>query len=493
MKEFINKHTRLYWTIVVTVAVFAFTIVTCIGCAKLEKANAAEEMTYCDAYVKACEFVGVGENDYSTLPYRLVHNAGSAYCTVLFNNESIAWGEDFSYAEYPYGVNVDRFIRVYADGSVTDMTGTRNIITGFSDILWANHDVLFRGNVVHANDGDFKPSMNYTYLINAPYAVIDDFTDYNEHLSTNFTKLENDEFTVEFSLGGQPMNPENGYLMDYTLYVWLPSKLYISNHYGDFTEQYFATQCGKDRNEFTADMKTWRYGVGTNGDSVLYKLPLKYEFYNNPETEAAGKYRIQLDYKDIVDYLEYAYGDGETDFSFKAYYDNENYTGYLWDFILSHMVVSRMDALVYTCIDDVDTYYGRTTTFTFLQNGNFIYSEVNKDALQNEDMESDISAGINQAIKDELIQTGDKVDELQQNINNASGSLGSFDTEFEGVDLWEGVKGVGTGLVGLTGFLGNLASVLGNLFVFLPYDVRQIAGYFFMASLVIALWKLIKR
>ena len=45
----------------------------------------------------------------------------------------------------------------------------------------------------------------------------------------------------------------------------------------------------------------------------------------------------------------------------------------------------------------------------------------------------------------------------------------------------------------LAGFLGNVATALGNVFVFMPYDVRQLVGYFFMASLVVALWKLIKR
>lgn len=498
MKKFINEHPKMYWMIVGLLAVIVFSIVTAVGCAKLERAEASDKVSPYEAYnIVSEQLVLSGGKPLSDYQHVMLVYSGSRY-NVLYSDDVFRVEPDAYYADYPYAIKKDgySFYRVFNDGTYAIVDSTYLVIQSLDAIVWSNLDVVYTGDntVCHSADSPLKPDVVYSYLINAPYAVIDDFENYNVFLEYPRGEIDMSEFCVNFSLGGQPMNPENGYKMDYTLYVWLPSADYIRSKYGLLMEQDFLQNVLLNQDCYDADVTEWQKNVGTNGDSVLYKIPLTYEFYNNPETGESSHYRIKFDYKDLLDNMEYKLGDGENDFSFREYYGHSEseWVGWVRKMVFGHALISRMDAVVYTRIDDVDTYYGRTTTFTFLRNGNFVYSEVNKDALS-EDISSDMSDGINNALQEGLIQSGDKVDELQQNINNVSGSLGSFDTEFEGVDLWNGIKGFGSGLVGLTGFLGNVATALGSVFVFMPYDVRQLVGYFFMASLVVALWKLIKR
>lgn len=500
MSNFIKKHPVLYWIIVGSIATLVFTLVTLKGCAKLEKAHAASEsMSLYDAYQIACEYVveKYGENTLSSAPFRVITSStsGTRYSVHFYSGKS-GLMPDSSYVDYPF-IFADMpmaNIRVNFDGTVDDAAGWKVLVTGANDVLWSNYDIvdISTSQVVYFADSELNPDMTFSYLINAPYVTYDSYRNYNAFFDSVKAPIDISEFEVKFSVAGQPMRPEKGYMLDATLYVWLPTKEYMDAKYPFLMKNDFLQTALISPSIYQNDVKAWQSKVGTDGNSKLYKLKVQYEF-GAPNTDSSGLvFRLNYDYKDLYDLLETAYGDGENDYSFKDYYVSNEWDDFYRDFVFAHMYISRMDNVLYTLIDDYDTYYGRVTTFTFVQNGSAVYSEVSKDFTSSENLESDIQSGVMESLKEGLIESGSKVDELQQQINNASGTLGSFDTEFEGVGLWEGISSVGNGLLGLTGFLGSVASVFGRVFSFLPYDAQQIMGYFFMISLFIALWKLIK-
>lgn len=544
MKEFINKHPRLYWGIVVTLAILSFAVITCIGFGKLERAEAATQtvtanvsgkMQTFDVYdirdVDWSEWVSSGstskryiepdklaERIVSECSYMIVRPYSTYGFEYYFYKEPIYHTGDISGQEVlTYSRATDYYVQVnFNDGSPKVVTvygcyddktdtstdwyifytssntpylvgSTYDFLDGCTDMDASN---VTRNNLIY-------PKIEVTgYDESVPYVVFDSFTNTNYvHKDWN-ASITNSEFELKWKFSNPAYVSENPYRLEQVYYVWLPSPEYVWDYYYSYCADYDdgivvdtkLTEAALT-GQISRDVTAWQKKVGTDNTSVLFKYTKKFEY--PADMNFSQSVRRRPDYLDVYFDLE-----GDDDFDFREYYGFDNIAEDVWlearSLAFGHMYMTRVDNILYECRSDGD-YYNGVTTFSFLIDGTAVDSRVDGDALADENLEESIASGVNQSLLDKIGELGGTVNDLQGQLNNINGTLGSYDIEFDGNSLWGAIRSVGAGFVGMTGFLSAFAGVVGGFFSFLPYDMQQIIGYIVIVSLLVIIWRLFKK
>lgn len=500
MKKFINEHPKLYWMIVVSLAVIVFSIVTAVGCAKLERAEASASVTY------KVQF-GDGERSFD-VPV-------GQYYAYLFWVDGIGWrnymfmiSEEpfdlYDYEDGTYGISSPSggtmWKAVSKDGGNTYEYASGSYVWQnmygiggpSAENVYSNCDIVTRntgGRVVYVANPIMPESV---YSVDAPYSRFDNFGHDNKLVNGDAKGnalrglYETHTSLSKWSYGGTLMNTTDDdvsykVLMDVT--VEIPNDTLI-----DFIAEQYDVDLG------------WEH-------EVIKYMPTMVEAWNGYTGTDYTKYQFHVELPCTVDNAgvrwgyEFPYTDTEyflvQDDNFRVRFQPLNADDNAhWKAIL--MAFMHIDTVT-TCIETTradSVVYGRLNSVRFERGYEHYYTasvKADKEFVAPDAMDGYIEQELMIAQREHVKDLENRLDEMQNQIDNMQNFEGSFGTDLTGGDLWNGIKSLGSGLIGLTSFLSNIALVIGNLFVFLPYDVRQIAGYFFIATLVVALWKLIKR
>lgn len=503
MKKFINEHPKLYFAILLLIAGLVFGIVTGIGCAKIRKAEASSDVITSDVVLNLYNryLSEYGSDSLSDKPYYLfVYDKNSNNIKFIPTSDSCTLKQDsisgvtrlvhastdlcvYSLSQSKYTCLAESFTRFYPDGEsgiyfANYMPTTTESVYSF----YANYQVAPISNAYLSNSYLAPVINDPVYLVNAPYLEYQSVESQSNYVNDKIHPIDEGFHIVNYKVAGQPMTPPDGYKVLYEYCVYLPTK--------DYFYQYLRDDLLIDLdglNTMQSNIAKWRRNSVGSSDSKLWVFNLD----RNIEAEKTNgdAVRIRLDYGDVLTELEEF-----NSVSLKEYYGFDNDTwGAYGKYIMAHLVVYRVDCIVYT-LNTPDIYYGRNVTVHFppyLEKP--IVTEYNGDYFNPDyDYDKEVDAKIDQALKDAKEEADKLLEEYKGMINNQENMFGSFDSEFADVGLWGALRGIGSGFLGLTGFITNFAVLVGGIFSFVPIAFQQYVGYTLLAILLIGLWKTIK-
>lgn len=495
MKKFINEHPRLYWIIVILIAGLVFGIVTGIGCAKLEKAEAS--VSNLDALINYAYSLNRSVDNIVILQ----DSEGNYYTMVEdLRDDEVYLNGNFIVTSYnscsPILVTpgwwTHKWYRITADRTSEEVNFSHNVCTGthFTELglqfVYSTKPVLAMGGTDTDGDGIYFQNVvvrNPVYFANAPFLEFQSVETQSNYANDEINPIDEGYHIVNYKIAGQPMTPPDGYKVLYEYRVYLPTKDYFRQF---FREDMLPTLESLD--SMKSNIPKWRRNSVGSSDSKLWIFNLDRNI--DADKTNGDDVRIRLDYADIQTEIEEF-----NSVSLKEYYgfNDDEWSAY-GKYIMAHLVVYRVDCIVYT-YNTPDIYYGRNITVHFPPYlDKPIVTEYNGDYFNPDyDYDKQIDAEIDQALKDAKAEADKLISEYETAIKNQENALGSFDTEFGDAGLWEAVKGVGTGLIGSMAFINKFAVFIGGVFGFLPYDIRQYAGYVIIVILLLGIWKMLKR
>lgn len=501
MKKFINEHPKLYWMIVVILSVVVFAIVTCIGLGKLEKVEAAERVelenmlteqlrSYRNESKPLYAYLGYVEYENGVeRPYRCVMLV-EGYEETNFCFTTVG-SFDMLFATFPaVALNDNGRVVSVEQHSLSDRDGA-----SVYDVFYLEGNIDFEQCDVPSyirfveNVSEFP----YEYSSDAPYSVFDTFGHDNKLLNGdakgNVLKGLYITHTAasKWAYGGKLVNTSSDdisykVLMDVT--VEIPNDTLIN-----FIAEQMDVNLGWDHDVIKympTLIEAWNGYTGTDYSTYSFHMELPCIL------DTSG---VRWGYNvPFIDTEYFLMSDDNFRQRFQTYNSDDDLTH--WKaIVLAFMHIKKVSTVIETTRAD-SVVYGYINATGFERGYERRYSttvKIDKDFGTPEFTQSAINQELGVAKNQHIIDMENRLDEMQNQIDEMQNFQGSFGTDLNGSDLWNGIKSLGSGLVGLTSFLSNISLVIGDLFVFLPYDVRQIAGYFFMATLLVALWKLIKR
>lgn len=530
MKEFINKHPRLYWCVVVVLAVLAFTIITCVGFGKLERAEAA--VTTDGVYYPSLKNVDFTEcqYDWNAIMEKYAH------CAVAFNpsdgsycyafTDARYWSQDsggsafvpYNYYyrgnSYPsiegisYSLTLTKDCEVVTESKNSSLFLNLGDYAGYYELIGTTFDIIPNSqswpqntSLVYENEAKL-PQMNMIhpkdyieteYSVSAPYVSFEKLEVVNPFRSgTAKYKLFVDiyeeylpqcRWTYYGLLNNTQLEIDLGYDIDLTLEIELPTERYLSENV--FTD---GMTLEKALKHSPAIIDLWDSYDGNiyNDEAEVYTIDLTLPVVPN----AIGIFEMSFTYQEL-EYL--LHKDANFHERWTALIGADDYDTIA--FILAHMNVKVVKMDVKTKRSDA-IYMGKGVINIF-HRGEYgtcveVAPDVDFSTMTEEEIDALIKETVDKATSDYYDELKNRVEDLQGQIDNMNGALGSFDTEYDGTSLWGAIRSVGSGLLGMTGFLTAFAGVVGGFFGFLPYDMRAIIGYLVIVGVFVVLWRLAK-
>lgn len=516
-KKEMSKQDKVVYSLIALIAMLIFIVITAIGFAKLEKAEAA--VTSDGIYYPDLSSVDAG--GYEALLQEALKNSDNmvvftyydgsdsepnyVYRFVVGSPKACADGDRWKlFTSYHVQVKNGRVLVVSEENADLNFIYPSYDYVTYGEVIGATYDYRVAGLETYraSNITPFKIK-EPAYLVNAPYLQYKSLSIYNALASTMYeTDIEESEWKCTFELMGQPMTPQDGYEAFNEYYIYLPSVSYL-----DSMMSYYMPadiENGTSLKEFDLetleeDIVRWQTKVGVTGNSILYRVKISDKFEHNSLTEK----KIRFDYLDLLDAIEYQYGhkndDGEwQEYNLASMYgmdsDSDEWKKIYRPLLMSYLFISRVDSILYT-YNTPDIYYGRYMTFDFMPNSQtVITTEINEDYLANTDnFDSVVNDGRTDTLKEQIATGSGTIEDLRQQISNSENSLGSYDIEFDGEGLWSSFRGVAQGVLGLGSTLSGIAGAFGSVFSFFPVDVQRLMGYTFIVLCVVAVWKALSK
>lgn len=506
LKNWLVTHERLYWYIVVGLAVLGFGIVTAMGCAKLEQANAAEEMSVEFEYLYASEAYSsaeqwIAENVQEGQHYVVFAvdlNTGDSITNgvyrigcIVSNAETVSFSNNGSgrydlLANYWFNVN-GTTIKTSSNSYVQVGTGMTA-----SAIYTLEGDISLVGCFPSAtNVMVYEKPISVLYSSDAPYVNFEKLVVVNKIASGDTdTKIYDDIYgkytqASSMTLSGRFLKTsvdDIEYIMDVDFLVELPSDAYITGLAAEHgIDLSFLTKALK----YTPDMvNVWNEYTGNDYNTYKFSLSLP----------------VVLDERGFFEYtftfpeLEYLLMGLDESFRTRfASYNSEDGT-YWKAILLSYLHIDTISMSVETTRSD-GIVYGPIRSVRFNRGyGTFAsaLTSVDKNFVTSEALDSMINADLQVAERDHLKELENKVNDLQSQVDGMT----SFDTAFggslEGSDLWTGFGSLSKGLSSLGPSIKEISSLTGAVFGFIPAPIAGIMSFTLLAICIIAIIKAIR-
>lgn len=508
LKNWLVTHERLYWYIVVGLAVLGFGIVTALGCVKLEQANAAttEDGTfyydlwtevdwgssehYKDVIYTECSYVIVSERSNGQLGY---------YLSVSPNECARAWSSNgyrmhSVHADYLVNVTAGKVDGVSTLASITsfnktdpDGLGTEVTYT----VIASNYD--YRGDYADLQNLPYC-NMEYAvlpeYSLDAPYIKFDSLDIYCPLATSPQTFKQNADITEIYKdyenwywqYNGTIVNNSDIVPEEYTLSiaftVQLPTYDYVSElHVLGVVRQYLMPK------NVPASVKEW---MATDTDFVEYTFSQEFVL----DVASDGTFSLKIPYSVIHGLMVYAYPDLLETFGTCTESDID-----FCDIWMAHLYVEQCDSLL-TVTSGGNKYYGRSVMNIFSKGiiNRAVTAEVLVDILNATDaeLESAISDALKIGYDEALKQNQADMDNMQNDLDSIFEVDGAFSGNLEGTDLWSGFSNLSEGLASLGPSIKQLSSLTGSVFAFIPAPIASIISFTLFAICIIAIIKAIR-
>lgn len=498
MKNWVMTHKKLYWYIVVGLAVLAFGIITAMGCAKLETANAAQD-TVTVTWDGKENTVPLGNYPY----YIIVKGGGSRGDAVYMSFDKLTIRKPYSGNSY-YGLgtfdssgnviqkdelaffgNQDKsdFMQSVSYSNAftfgTSLVDASNVISNYDICYCDTGEVVFSAN-------PYGPKKMYS--LDAPYisfqnVVVDNKLHdyyYNPRIFDSFyeTYIKPSTWTYFGKLNNIDSALDKGYLLEATFLVELPTLEYIMGQYEahDIDINWETNVIKKSGDMF----HEW----ASNKKAACVELEFEYAFPIEPD--ANGNFTYSMTFEEVEFLLR----------AFNSEFQSQmvNYNDYTRSLIMSYLHIECVTASVQTSRDNT-LLYGKVCTNQF-ERGIYnvcleIIPEIDINTVTPEEMDKIILDAMEEAHDQYIKDLESRLDEIESQMGGMTSVDGAFGN-LEGSDLWTGFRSLVDGLGSLAPSIRSLSILTGSVFAFLPITITGIMSTTLFAICIIAIIKAIR-
>lgn len=528
LKNWLVIHERLYWYIVIGLAVLGFGIVTALGCAKLEKANAAEtsDGVYYPSW-SSIDFSGC-ENDWSAIAdkyqhcvvgyhptldlyrfafvddrYWSVDSGGSAFEPYVFYYRT----NNFHSLECSWGIDVN------ADGSVLNevklggLQINHDSYTGGYELIGTTFTILPdeigrtdyvatlpQNNIVHPRD-----YVETVYSPDAPYVKLEGVSWSNLYLdgkpllfhlgSTFDNKTKYSGWGYSGKLSDFDSTGATSYRLNVDYVVELPTWEYVKElceikgvpYYGwDTCDSSQMLRSIWDSNEdipkhvyrFTYPV-TLEDGINFNSSDGSFGFSLSFE-----EIEVLIRYFNDTAFQQLRN--DIAYEDEAEEL--RAHY-------------LSYLHIDEVRIVVHADMVG-SSVYGPMTVNVFQRNMKSapLVKVVDVDYLS--ELESSLDDVVNESVmsgfEEYYKSLEEKIDGLEAQLQDIYLVEDGFGGDLKSSDLWVSFRSLAEGLAGMAPAISAIATLSGSVLSFLPLQMTGIMSFTLLAICIIAIIKAIR-
>lgn len=491
MKNWLLVHERLYWYIVIGLAVLAFGIVTAVGCAKVYDANAADitdyhaNRDYVGYYETACEYMTsrYGADFVANRPYRVVVGGWgeqNTLCFVFFSeipmdfgNLSV-WHEAFFPATY--------CVYVYYDTNKVEFSNRDCVYCDARSIRYTTYDIAYGdGLVIEAT----KPVV---YSGDAPYVTFERLDVINKLAQGTAVLGHIDNLYKEYFVSStwtyngklnDMHETDSGYVLNVKFDVELPTIEYVRELYNEFGYDADIGRIVLRRNKELVDYWNKDLKAESRTFTVEYSMEL------SPDDDGVFSYTftfVEWEYllRTVSDELVSEFG---------------TYDSYWRSILLSFMHIKKVTSEVLATRSDSIVYGGYTTDL--FERG--IYDScaeavtgVDKNFVSSDLLEDLINDDLRVAEREHLKELEDKINSLEGQVGSMSSINGAFTGDLNGSDLWSGFVGLVSGLGSIAPAIQSLSLLSGVVFGFLPVQMAGIISTTVFAICVVAIIKALR-
>lgn len=490
MKNWLATHERLYWYIVVGLAVLAFGIITALGCAKLEKAEAAVRSDFENMLTEQLRYYRNEDKpmyaylgyefweDGAESPYKTLLLIEGYSSTVFFRTQSGSFDIVFGY--FPCAAIND-------NGSVSSVNGDISINDGAGTRTYKMY--YLEGNI-DFSVYDFPDWVTFdvpaSYSPDAPYFSDVTYSNVNLFLIDGNTDFDESTFRFVFDIVGDGRE----YIKrtaKMSGYVYLPSKEFIDKaveyYLGgrDTLDAYYSIYSCKE-------YPNWLKSIDLGDGSTYKKWAIKFD------VDCGNNLDLRLSHEQIYQLIEECNG-----IDLREYYGIDD-TAYVDDILKGYMWVHRMDGYIITTYAD-SAQYGNLTSFvmsTYLNepvivvgNSDPLFVGPSVDFVGPMLPDADVQQSINQAYKDALEDAQKEQEELNNSMNGIYDTDGAFG-DLQGSDLWTSFRSLADGLAGMAPSVRAIASLSGAVLAFMPIQMTGIMTFTLVSLCIIAIVKAIR-
>lgn len=496
LKNWLVTHERLYWYIVVGLAVLGFGIITAMGCAKLEKANAADTRQYTVTWGNGSKTFEVADGQYYAYLFWI---SGSGWKNYMFMTSSEPF-DLYDYSDGTYGISSpaggSMWKTVSKDGGVSyeetyssyTWQNMYGIHKASSCEVYSNCDIVTRntGGVIVFSANPLVAEAVYT--LDAPYinfqkVVVDNkITDYyfNPHVFDSFyeTYTKTSSWKYFGKLNNMDAEKDKEYLLECEFLVQLPTADYVLGQYeAHDLDMHWETNVIKNGADFVHE-----WNVNKKAPFVEYSF--LYTFPLVPDDNGNFTYQMSFDEMELL--IKYFNEDFRNEWN--------EYSDYFRSVLLSYIHVECVTASVETTRDD-SVVYGKICTNQF---GRGIYDtcievipEIDINTATPEEIDKILSDAVENANNQYIKDLEDRLENLENQVSgNTSVQMGFGN--LEGSDLWSGFVGLTQGIGGMAPAVQSLSVLTGSVLAFLPFQMSGIMATTMLAICVIAIVKAIR-
>lgn len=493
MKKWILEHKKIYFAIVFGLALLLFGIITAVGCAKLERAEAAESFDYVAGYNLTYDVVSTID---TFVPNYYVVLDRTDYVTYLFFAKSPVVGGQNNIIWQDYGSVYEHF-RVYKSDMRVERVNGGHVFSSFSEVSYCNFDIASSSGEVFVSKFELpepEPEVTYSFSSDAPYLTFDTYSNHNSYILDDALLLSESSMSFNFTVVNNGMPVQDSYSADFMMSFYMPSKEWVASIYDlylDFTKG--DASALKTLRLYLKSDKVSSWYIGTevsDAHHTVFQFPVTVDFEGN-------SYTLRFTYEDIINRIEEYYN-----FSLWEYYDIpqniwEQVNGLSY-YIYRYLFPSRVDAILYTK-NLPEITYSQQHIWTIIPNFDIdkpVLYVVPGDPLfvgpmPPGDNGVGIQNAINQAYKDLLQAEKDKNQDLQNSIDGYLTGAGSF-SDLNSSDMFGTFQSVSSGLMTMGTSVAHLAQVTGLVFGFMPAQVTYLMYFTLMVILICAIIKAIR-
>lgn len=495
MKNWLITHERLYWYIVVGLAVFGFGLITAIGCAKLYDANAAEyvdyhaDHDYKTIYETACNWVEnsnlYGAEYLEAHPYRIVV---AGWGETNYGANVYFFAEPISLSLGNWGMQentIPETLSVYIlfEGCKYESYATRTSLRAdIQSLRYTTYDIYNGDDVV------VEKTKDLVFSSNAPYIDFVGLTVDNKFLNEKYNVLYEDIYqdfyvpslwTYEGEL--KNMSPDDlEYKCNIHFYIDLPTDTYVETLFdkNGYSLKYLGASIVKHTKEV---IKQWY--KDDNASFCTYEIiyPVQLVPDNN------GRFSLTFKFPEL-EYLIRA-SSPDVNLQFEEYIAAKR--AHLMSFVHVSKLVFEVEAVRSDSI-----VYGHYTANQF-ERGVYdscleVLAFVDKDITSEDALENLINTELDYQYTLYVNSLQDEIDELKQQMQDV-GTVGSiFSGGLESSDLWTGFQSLAEGLASLAPAIASLSLLAGSVFAFLPSPIMTMVMFTFFAICIIAIVKAVR-
>lgn len=512
LKNWLVTHERLYWYIVVGLAVLGFGIVTALGCAKLEKAEAASEIcinaeqinydilpTYQQVVDLVVQYYGVSASEVSADNTVMFSTDGVGYyifyggaidkleCYGLTSGASI----NAKSSVYKISYNAETGSVRYSSfsGGFMSFDFERNAYSGYvwgkPIYCWARNGVTPYINAVT------EYPVTASYSSDAPYLSFEKleidnrlckdeefigFVGTNAELYSVF--FQPSTWTYTGKINNVSLN-DTSYTLNLKFEVEIPTSDYVSGLY-----DYFGYNSEKDKSVLKYNKSLINYWY-KDDDADFRTITIDYNVDVFPGTDGN---------------ISYSFTFAEWEYLFRAFSEELQAEILTYDsrwraVVLSYMHVKKITTEVITTRSDSIVYGGYTTNV--FERGVYgscadVYTVVDKNFVTGDVLDDMISDDLQKLEDERNKQLEDKIKDLEQQLEDVTNSQTGFAGSLETTNLWTSFTNMVQGLAGFAPAIASLSSLIGIVLAFLPLQVGTVIASTFLAICVVALIKAIK-